>query len=263
MLLFDRKAQLITDSGYTFNSWDGVRFNFTYSTISDTGVPTAEIEITNLDKVLREQFKNEHAVFSIGYGDYLADLITGDISNIEIDDETVTFDILGNSSINTKGYDNWYNKGIRENFIVEDIARNVNMKIEGSELLKDYVQPNGYSIKGTALKSVEEICNNRNLKVTFSGDLIKIYKKEGQNEGDILLDITSGLTNVTKYRKNSRGDVKNSDYDFVVHALPIPKLRQGMIINVDHDNFTGNLSIVDFEINGGSNWKAKYYCKAV
>lgn len=263
MLLFDRKAQLITDSGFVYNNWEGVRFNFSYTTLDDTGVPTAEIEIVNLDKNLRNQIKNEHAVFSIGYGDYLGDLITGDISNIEIDDTTITFDIIGNSSINTKGYDNWYNKGIRENFIVEDIARNLNMKIEGSNLLKDYIQHNGYSIKGSGIKSIQDICNNRKLGVTFKGDLIKIYKKKGQNEGDILLDITSGLTNVTKYQKNNKGDTQEKEYDYIVHAIPIPKLRQGMIINVQHDNFSGNLNVVDFTISGGKKWKAKYFCRAV
>lgn len=263
MLLFDRKCQLITDSGYIFSSWKGVRFNFKYTTISDTGVPTAEIEILNLDKELMNSIKNEHVVFSVGYGDYLGDLITGDISNIEIDDNEITFDIVGNSSINAKEYDNWYNKDVRENFIVEDIARNIGMKIEGTELLKDYVQPNGYSLKGAGMKSIQDICDNRGLKLTFRGDLIKIYKAEGENEGDILLDITSGLTNVTKYQKYDRSGNADTKYDYVVHALPIPQLKQGMIISVEHDNFTGNLTIVDFEIRSRRNWKAKYYCKAI
>lgn len=262
MFLFDRKAQLITDSGYIFSSWKGVMFNFTYTTISDTGVPTAEIEILNIDKDLMNVIKNEHAVFSIGYGDYLGDLITGDISNIEIND-TIIFDIIGNSDINTKLYDNWYNKDVRENFIVEDIARNIGMKIEGTDLLKDYVQPNGYTIKGAGIKSIQDICSNRGLKVTFRGDLVKIYKKEGENEVDILLDVTSGLTNVTKYMKYDNNGTQDTTYDYVIHALPIPKLKQGMIINVQHDNFSGNLTIVDFEIKGKKNWKAKYYAKAI
>lgn len=262
MFLFDRKAQLITDSGYIFSSWKGVRFNLEYTTISDTGIPTAEIEILNIDKDLMNVIKNEHAVFSIGYGDYLGDLITGEISNIEIKD-TIVFDIIGNSEINTKLYDNWYNKDVRENFIVEDIARNVGMKIEGTDLLKDYVQPNGYTVKGNAITSIQDICSNRGLKVTFRGDLIKIYKKEGENEGDILLDITSGLTNVTKYMKYDSKGNQDTTYDYVVHALPIPKLKQGMIIQIISDIFSGGLNVVDFEIKGRKNWKAKYYCKAI
>lgn len=262
MLLFDRKAQLITDSGYIFSSWKGVRFNFTYTTISDTQLPTAEIEILNLDKDLMNVIKNEHAVFSIGYGYYLGDLITGDISNIEIED-TIIFDIIGNSEINTKLYDNWYNKDVRENFIVEDIARNIGMKIEGANLLQDYVQPNGYTVKGAGIKSIQDICSNRGLKVTFRGDLVKIYKKEGENNGDILLDVTSGLTNVTKYQKYDGQGNQDTTYDYVVHALPIPKIKQGDIIQVVHDNFTGSCTVVDFEIKGRRNWKAKYFVKAI
>lgn len=262
MLLFDRKAQLITDSGYIFSSWKGVRFNFTYTTISDTQLPTAEIEILNLDKDLMNVIKNEHAVFSIGYRDYLGDLITGDISNIEIED-TIIFDIIGNSEINTKLYDNWYNKDVRENFIVEDIARNIGMKIEGANLLQDYVQPNGYTVKGAGIKSIQDICSNRGLKVTFRGDLVKIYKKEGENNGDILLDITSGLTNVTKYQKYDGQGNQDTTYDYVVHALPIPKIKQGDIIQVFSDTFTGSCTVVDFEIKGRRNWKAKYFVKAI
>lgn len=262
MLLFDRKAQLITDSGYIFSSWKGVRFNFTYTTISDTQLPTAEIEILNLDKDLMNVIKNEHAVFSIGYGDYLGDLITGDISNIEIED-TIIFDIIGNSEINTKLYDNWYNKDVRENFIVEDIARNIGMKIEGANLLQDYVQPNGYTVKGAGIKSIQDICSNRGLKVTFRGDLVKIYKKEGENNGDILLDINSGLTNVTKYQKYDSQGNQDTTYDYVVHALPIPKIKQGDIIQVFSDTFTGSCTVVDFEIKGRRNWKAKYFVKAI
>lgn len=262
MLLFDRKAQLITDSGYIFSSWKGVRFNFTYTTISDTQLPTAEIEILNLDKDLMNVIKNEHAVFSIGYGYYLGDLITGDISNIEIED-TIIFDIIGNSEINTKLYDNWYNKDVRENFIVEDIARNIGMKIEGANLLQDYVQPNGYTVKGAGIKSIQDICSNRGLKVTFRGDLVKIYKKEGENNGDILLDVTSGLTNVTKYQKYDGQGNQDTTYDYVVHALPIPKIKQGDIIQVVHDNFTGSCTVVDFEIKGRRNWEAKYFVKAI
>lgn len=262
MLLFDRKAQLITDSGYIFSSWKGVRFNFTYTTISDTQLPTAEIEILNLDKDLMNVIKNEHAVFSIGYGDYFGDLITGDISNIEVED-TIIFDIIGNSEINTKLYDNWYNKDVRENFIVEDIARNIGMKIEGANLLQDYVQPNGYTVKGAGIKSIQDICSNRGLKVTFRGDLVKIYKKEGENNGDILLDVTSGLTNVTKYQKYDSQGNQDTTYDYVVHALPIPKIKQGDIIQVFSDTFTGSCTVVDFEIKGRRNWKAKYFVKAI
>lgn len=262
MLLFDRKAQLITDSGYIFSSWKGVRFNFTYTTVSSTGVPTAEIEILNLDKDLMNVIRNEHAVFSIGYGDYLGDLITGDITNIEVTD-TITFDIVGNSEINTKLYDNWYNKDVRENFIVQDIARNLGMNIEGANLLQDYVQPNGYTVKGAGIKSIQDICSNRGLKVTFRGDLVKIYKKEGEENGNIVLDVTSGLTNVTRYAKYDNQGNQDTTYDYIVHALPIPKVKQGDIIQIVHDTFTGTATVVDFDIRGRRNWKARYFVKAI
>lgn len=262
MLLFDRKAQLITDSGYIFSSWKGVRFNFAYTTVSSTGVPTAEIEILNLDKDLMNVIRNEHAVFSIGYGDYLGDLITGDITNIEVTD-AITFDIMGNSGINTKEYDNWYNKDVRENFIVQDIARNLGMNIEGANLLQDYVQPNGYTVKGAGIKSIQDICSNRGLKVTFRGDLVKIYKKEGEENGNIVLDVTSGLTNVTRYAKYDNQGNQDTTYDYIVHALPIPKVKQGDIIQVVHNNFTGTATVVDFDIRGRRNWKARYFVKAI
>lgn len=259
MLLFDRKAQLTTKDGTMYNNWDGVMFNFKYTTIGDTGVPEAEIEITNLDRNLREKFKEQGAVFSIGYGEYLGDLIIGDISNIEVD-TSITFDIIGNNS-NSTSYSNWYNKNVREDFIVEDIAKNANIKIKGAELLSNYSRVNGYTVKGSAINSIQTICANRGLGVTFDNNNLTIYKLEGQEERYILLDVASGLTNVTKYfKKDSKGNL-DTKYDFIVHALPIPTLKQGMVIQVKHDTYSGKLNVVDFEITGRGNWKAKYFCK--
>ena len=262
MLLFDRKIQLTTESGLIFNNWNGVRFNFKYSTINDTGVPSAEIEILNLDKKIMNEIKEEGAVLAIGYESYLGDLITGDIKNIEIED-TITFDIIGNSTVNSKEYDNWYNTKVRENFIVEDIAKNNGIILEGSELLKNYIRPNGYTVTGSAIQSISAIASNRGLGITFKGKMLKIYKLGGNIGSEIVLDITSGLTNIVKYQKRDNLGNIDTKYDYVVHSLPIPKLIQGDIFQVIHDNFTGSVVLVDFEINGRKNWKAKYYVKVI
>lgn len=262
MLLFDRKIQLITESGLTFNNWDGVQFNFKYSTIDETGVPTAEIEILNIDKTIMNEIKEEGAIFSIGYESYLGDLITGDIKNIEIGD-TIIFDIIGNSTINSKEYDNWYNTNVRENFIVEDIAKNNGIILEGTDLLKDYIRPNGYTVTGSAIKSIISLVSNRGLGITFKGKTLKIYKLEGNADSEITLDITSGLTNVTKYQKRDNFGNLDTKYDYVIHSLPIPKLIQGEIFQIIHDNFTGKVVLIDFEILGRKNWKAKYYVKVI
>lgn len=258
MLLFDRRCQLITADGTEYNSWDGVMFSFSYSTINETGVPTAEIEILNLDRTLRDNFKEQGAIFNIGYGDYLGTLISGDINNLEIDNK-VTFDVTGNNT-NRSVYAQWYNTNTREDFIVKDIAQNAGMKILGAELLADYSRVNGYSVKGNAINSIQAICDNRGLGVTFKGDLVKIYKIAGELEQHIILDDTSGLTNVVKY--NKKGE-KAEQYDFIVKALPIPTLIQGMIVELHHDVFTGNATVVDFSIRGGRNWKAEYFVKIV
>ena len=252
MLLFDRKAQLITKD-YTFRSWEGVIFSFKYSTTGDDGVPSAEIEITNLTKRLRNLINKGEVIFSIGYGDYLGDLIVGDISNLEITDK-VKFDVVGNSDINLKNYTNWYNKGVRENTIVDDIANKLGLKVQGSELLSDYIQQNGYSTSNNGIKIIQDICRNRGLKVTFDGRLIKIFDKNGVKT-NVVLDIYSGLTNVTKYTGT------DEKYDYIVHSIPIPVIKQGDIIEVKHDDFTGAGVVEDFEINGSTNWSAKYFIK--
>ncbi len=261
MLLFDRKAQLVLEDGTVYNSWDGVRFNFEYTTVNENGVPVAEIEILNLDRTLMNNFKEQPCIFSVGYGDYLGDLIQGDITNLEISD-TVLFDVQGNNT-NANVYANWYNTNVREDFIVEDIAKNSNMKLQGSELLKDYVRPNGYSVKGNAINSIQAICENRGLGVTFKGNNVVIYDKKGKEEQYILLDDTSGLTNVVKYFKVDSQGNKDTKYDYVIEAIPIPTLKQGMIIEVRHDNYNGKLNVVDFQIRGRKSWKAKYFCKIV
>lgn len=261
MLLFNRVFQLVTEDGTIYDSNNGVRINFEYSTISKVGVPVAEIEILNLDKTLRNNFKEQGCVFSIGYGDYLGDLITGDISNLEVE-ETVIFDVISGSNIG-KDYSNWYNTNVRENFIVEDIAKNAELTLKGSELLKDYSRSNGYTIKGSAINSIQTICDNRGLGVTFSGKNVVIYDKKGKEEQYILLNYESGLTNITRYRKkDSKGNL-DTTYDYIVHALPIPALKQGMIIEIQSDLYNGKLNVVDFELKCSKNWKGFYYCKIV
>lgn len=262
MFLFDRKLQLITASGLNFKSWEGVKIYFKYTTMDGEGVPTAEIEIKNLTRELREKIIEEKAIFSIGYGDMVSDLINGDIKNIE-NGNTVIFDIIGNSS-HFNECNSWYGKGVRENFIVQDIASKANIKLQGADLLKEYIRPNGYTVTGSAIDSITHIAQNRELGVTFDGEILKIYPLQGYKT-EILLTPTSGLLNVTKYKKNDVNgeNGENGSYDYIIHAIPIPSLKQGSIFRVEHDYFKGNVKCVDFEINGKANWNAKYYCEVV
>ncbi len=84
MLLFDRKIKLITSSGVVYDSSDGVIIRFKYTTMDDTGIPVAEIEIKNLSRELRKKIVEEEATLYIAYGNYSGELVKGDIKEIDI-----------------------------------------------------------------------------------------------------------------------------------------------------------------------------------
>lgn len=264
-LLFDRKLELITESKYKFSKEDGVEIEFKYTTMDKSGIPTAEITIKNLDREARNLLKKEKASLSIGYGEMFGELIFGDIKNIDLSDEPeITFDLVSNGYSFSRNLSKHYNRQTREGYIIRDICRNFGGKITGSELLDTYYQPNGISISGNVLNTITKICNNRGLGVTTRGETIVIYnlkEKDTKKTGNIILNVTSGLTNCVKYVADDEEDKEK--YDYIVKALPIPGLTQGDLIKVEHDNLNAIVQIKDFIIYGRKNWTSEYYVRVV
>jgi len=258
MLFFDRKAELITESGYKFRNWEGVGFNFKYTTMDQTGLPVLEIELSNLDRDLRNSIQEEQAIFNIGYGTDLGDLTSGDIKNIEHNNNVVSFEVIGDSD-NFKGnYNTWYTRQVTAQYIVDDIANTLGFKIKNSSYLKSDRLPNGWSIKGPGINSIKSLASKFGYGVTTRGLYLEVYKKDSSGDvGSILLKPGSGLINVNKYKN------EDEKYDYIVEALPVPSIAQGDIIKVEHDNLNGAVKIIDYEIYGRKTWKAYYYAKVV
>ena len=257
--LFNRKAELILENGYTFSIKGGVRFNFRYTTLDESGLPICEIEIPNLKNDLRIVFTNGlQAIFNIGFGSFLGELVSGNIRNVEEEGTTIKFEIMSSSDKFLKKYSNWYNEWVRDKFIVEEIASKLGVIINGVELLEEYRSPNGRTVRGAGINSIRKICNSRGLGVTTRGNLIEIYKLDDSGvTGSVILKYDSGLTNVTKYTKEDR------EYDYVLHSLPIPTFSVGDLIKVEHEKLNGVCKILDIEIEGKNNWKARYFIRVV
>lgn len=266
MLLFDRKIKLITSSGVVYDSSQGVVIRFKYTTMDDTGIPVAEIEIQNLSRELRKKIVEEEATLYIAYGNYSGELVKGDIKEIDLTDEpNVSFDLISNADMFAKEFTCFYAIGSREDYIVRDMARNNGFKVQGENQLT-VSHPNGYMVNGNVLQNITKICRNRGLDVTTKGTTIIIYKPDSsinQEElsGIVYLSPTTGLTNCLKY--SSKDETDSDKYDYVVSSLPIPGLTQGDLLQVEHDNFNGRCKIIDFKISGQNNWKAEYYVKVV
>lgn len=266
MLLFDRKIKLITSSGVVYDSSDGVIIRFKYTTMDDTGIPVAEIEIKNLSRELRKKIVEEEATLYIAYGNYSGELVKGDIKEIDLTDEpNVSFDLISNADIFSKEFTCFYAIGSREDYIVRDMARNNGFTVQGENQLT-VSHPNGYMVNGNVLQNITKICRNRDLDVTTKGTTIIIYKPDKTIEteklnGIVYLSPTTGLTNCLKY--SSKDETDSEKYDYVVFSLPIPGLTQGDLLQIEHDNFNGRCKIIDFKISGQSNWKAEYYVKVV
>lgn len=257
--LFDRRSELILENGYSFTRRDGVIINFRYTTLDELGIPICEIEILNIKDDLRNVFTSSlKVIFNIGFGSFLGELVSGYIRNVEEEGTTIKFEIMSDSKKFLKKYSQWYDRYVREDFIVRDIATNLGLTINGAELLEEFRRPNGATVRGTGIGSIRKICNARGLGVTTYGNIIKIYKIDDSGVvGSVLLKYDSGLTNVTKYTKEDK------TYDYIVHSLPIPTISQGDLIKVEHEKLNGVCKILDIEIDGKTNWKAKYYVRVV
>ena len=199
MLLFDRKIKLITSSGVVYDSSDGVIIRFKYTTMDDTGIPVAEIEIKNLSRELRKKIVEEEATLYIAYGNYSGELVKGDIKEIDLTDEpNVSFDLISNADIFSKEFTCFYAIGSREDYIVRDMARNNGFTVQGENQLT-VSHPNGYMVNGNVLQNITKICRNRGLDVTTKGTTIIIYKPDKTIEteklnGIVYLSPTSNLT---------------------------------------------------------------------
>lgn len=259
MNLFKRRAVLRFDNGNEFDSDVGVRFDFTFKTDTDEGIPVLELKILNIKKDLRMLITDGLlASFNIGYGDSLSELTAGITRNVSEDGGEIEFEILGSSDDFFKKFQRFYDKGVREKFVLDDIAKNCGFNLQGTELLSEYKRVNGITVRGNALQTVRKIVEARNLALTISGTDVVIYDPASDEKtGDVLLRYDSGLTNVVRYTKSEK------DYEFVVSALPIPQLKQGDYIRVEHDNLNADCRIIDIRIKARTNWKAKYYVKVL
>jgi len=257
MNLFKRRAVLRFTNGFELDSNNGVRFKFNYKTNSEENIPVLELTILNIKKDLRLLIEEGmQGSFNIGYGDSLSELTAGIVKNVVEDGGEIEFEILGSSDDFFKNFSRFYDKGVREKFVLDDVAKNCNFNLQGTELLEEYTRENGITVRGNALQTVRKIVEARGLKLTINGTDAIIYDPKSQEKlGDILLRYDSGLTNVVRNVK------KDKDYEFTVYSLPIPQLKQGDFIRVEHDNLNADCRIVDFKISGKTNWKAKYYVK--
>lgn len=258
MLFFDRKAELITESGYKFRNWEGVGFNFKYTTMDQTGLPVLEIELSNLDRDLRNTITSEQAIFNIGYGDDVGDLTSGTIKNIEHENNIVSFEVIGDSDKFNVNYNTWYGRQVTAQYIVDDIASKLGFKMKNSSYLKSSRLPNGWTVKGPGINSIKALALKFGYGITTRGLYLEVYKKDTSGDvGSILLKPGSGLINVNKYKN------EDEKYGYIVESLPVPGLAQGDIIKVEHDNLNAAVKIIDYEIYGRNTWKANYYVKVV
>ena len=257
MFYFDRRAELITESGYKFRTWEGVRFQFKYTTMAETGLPVLELDILNIDKELRNSIEEENAIFNIGYGSNLGDLTSGYIKNIEHENNEISFEIMSDSDKFTKEYSTWYERSITAKFVVEDIAKSLGVTILNSNLLKSFRFPNGMTVKGPGITSIKRVANKFGISVTTRGNAVELYKPRVSGTGSILLNDSSGLLNVNRYQK------EDEKYDYIIEALPVPGITQGDFLKVIHDNLNAAVKVMDFEIYGRMNWVAYYYVKVV
>ena len=259
MVLFDRAAELVLSNGYTYSIENGARFRFDYSTTGEESLPTFTITLLNLSRGLREQItEGTEATFNIGYGSQLGELVSGVIKNIEMDTKTITFDIMSAHETYSQDFSQWYDRYVREDYIVEDIASNLGFTLTGSEYLEEYRQVSGYTVTGQGINSIIKICNNRGLSVTTRGNIVEIYKTDSSGiASSILFKYDSGLIDVNKYVDQKK------KYDYILKALPISGLAQGDIVKVEHYKLNGICKIIDYEIKGSTNWEAKYFVKVI
>ena len=102
---------------------------------------------------------------------------------------------------------------------------------------------------------IKKIVVKTGSKITIKDKNIYIFTDNSAQEGNIILDYTSGLLKEPK--KCVDADKK---YDYSVEALPLYYLKKGDIFNLKANDVKGNMRIKSFEIN---DWVAVYYVGVV
>ena len=123
--------------------------------------------------------------------------------------------------------------------------------IKKLDLITDFRFETGYSAKGNILDIIKKIVGKTGSKITIKDKNIYIFTDNSAQEGNIILDYTSGLLKEPK--KCVDADKK---YDYSVEALPLYYLKKGDIFNLKANDVKGNMRIKSFEIN---DWVAVYY----
>lgn len=251
-MLFNQSASL--EVGALTIPYPNFSMNWNYKTEADNTPAILEVTIYNLSDTNINSLKlNDKCTFNFGYNDDIGALCSGYLKGIEtikgVDKET-KLTILEASIGYNKEINKAYDRLSSASYIINDIAKECELFVKKLDLVNDFRFETGYSAKGKSLDIIKKIVDKTKSKITIKDNLIYIYNENTVQEGNIIIDYTSGL--IKEPKRNQDTTLK---FDYSVESLPLYQLKKGDIFSLQANFVKGRMRIKAFEIN---NWIAVY-----
>ena len=176
---------------------------------------------------------------------------------------------------------------IRISEAIKQVAQAAGITVVNIDLLDDKIYTNGYTCYNKAFDELRELAEDAGSKMIIKSNDLYIYHKDFK-EKIINLNFKSGLLKnptfsekilqekeVDKSNDNATGNLEweaknqrvmattTKEYDFDVECLPIHYLKEGDVLNIGSETFTGLAQIREIDIKLADMWSIRLKVKVV
>lgn len=237
-LLFDRRA-IITfgPKGQEGKKIEGLRVKFEIEKTIQKFVNKATITVYNLSRDSRAlcERKNLILILSVGYGEMIEDIFTGDISRpvsrMEGSDWVTTFEVGdGEKAYKEAKVDVTFKEGTSLKDLFLDVAKSFGHQIKDSADLPPDKLLNGFVASGNSRTVMDDLTRKSGLEWSIQDGGLQITKRgKSTSEEAVLLNSGTGLIG---------SPIKKDDsYEFT--SLLQPKIKPGRKIVVESLDING------------------------
>lgn len=237
MELFNRKSEILT-SNLAFYS-DDFEIDFRVEFNDDSEAKVSEVMIYNLSSNTINKFKKgSYFILNCGYGLNVGNILSGTIKRITtywegLDKVTKFYVVDGDIDVSVKGKGKTYGKDTTSNYIIEDLANMLGIKIAEFKTSKNIVYKKGRSFSDISLSTLKEIVKETGSKVHIKNE--KLYVSEsnaGYNTGFLLNHNTGLIGSPTE-------SIEDDVVKYHVNALLNHEITTGSIIEIESKTING------------------------
>lgn len=241
--------------------YDNYNFEWSYEAKDDSTPSFLELRIPNLDKDDRVALKKDDPViFDFGFDNDIGTIIQGriDQKSFESFNSVTNYTILKVMDVenNIFGKISKTYKNKNTEFIIRDIASQLNLIIKQLDLGTNTSHVNDYVAYGKGINIIKQLVNKNGSELKLEGDLIYVYR-EGDEvvSNPFLYNFDTGLLS-----EPAEYEEEGKEYTHVFKALANHQIRKNDIVRVDSEDLKTYAKILKYSV---SNWVAEYYIKVM